>query len=285
MLPRVAAIGGNVVEVHQGGGNAGPLWYRLGSPGDLDSAGQARINWQGSIQYDNGARPSVGGILIQDAGEASLVEVHQAYVDVYAPLWSDGGVSLFPSPIFWWSQGQYDAGYAPAVAMDSGGSRVEVHQGYWVYGPLWYHLYDGNNWGPSVEYDWGHAPSVSVSGNVFVEVHEGNNDGSLWYHVGSRNGSTITWGDSIQYDSGYYPSVSIVGNTVVEVHQGGSACPGPLWYHVGTVQGQQIVWSGSYQYDNGCSPSVATTGSLVFEVHQASLGVGPMWSRLGFLQY
>jgi hypothetical protein len=110
------------------------------------------------------------------------------------------------------------------------------------------------------------------------------------YHVGAVgpissifSSPEFVWGPSFQYDTGYYPSVSVVGNTVVEVHQGSTSCPGPLWYRVGTVQGQQIAWSDSYQYDNGCAPSVSTDRRLVFEVHQGSIGVGPLWSRLGFL--
>jgi len=157
--------------------------------------------------------------------------------------------------------------------------RVEVHQASWGFADLWYHL----NGGPSIQYDYGSAPSVSMSGNVVVEVHEGSN-GSLWYRAGPVNGSRIAFGPGLQYDSGYFPSVSIVGNTVVEVHQGTSSCPGPLWYRVGTLEGQRIAWSNSFQYDQGCSPSVATDGHLVYEVHQAGPDVGPMWSRLGFLQ-
>lgn len=280
MLPRVAWIGSNeVIEVHQGaGGGTVPLWYRLGNPVNLSFPTQARIKFLGSVQYDFGATPSVAGIVESEIGHFDLVEVHQAGVDPSVPLWSDRGGTYKNGPVAWSSQGQYDNGYAPAVAMDWYG-QVEVHQASWGFADLWYHL----NSGPSIRYDYGSAPSVSKSNNVVVEVHEGLN-GSLVYRAGSVNGSEIAFGPSLRYDSGYFPSVSIVGNTVVEVHQGTSSCPGPLWYRVGTIEGQQIAWSNSFSYDNGCSPSVATDGHLVYEVHQAAPDVGPMWSRLGFLQ-
>src|ERR1051326_4094440 len=35
--PKVAMSGSAVVEVHNGGGGAGPLWYRVGQPGDSRS--------------------------------------------------------------------------------------------------------------------------------------------------------------------------------------------------------------------------------------------------------
>jgi hypothetical protein len=248
------------------------------------------VAWQNSAQYDVGVFPSVAGFLA--GGFDWLVEVHQAFVDLngtqllYDTFFPVPGPFGEPEPSRWASQGQYDVGFAPAVAIDSVGlGTVEVHQSSWAVGPLWYRYWDPNasSWGPSIQYDSGHAPSVSVSSNVFIEVHD-DGAGSLWYHVGTAiNGIEIAWGPSFQYDNGYYPSVSVVGNTVVEVHQGSTSCPGPMWYRVGTIQGQQIVWSASYQYDNGCAPSVATDGQLVFEVHQGSFGVGPLWSRLGFL--
>ena len=282
MLPRVASLLDNqVIEVHQGGaGGAVPLWYRLGYPTNLNSLTQAKVNFLGSIQYDFGAAPSVGGIVDGgDAGDFRLIEVHQANVDVYVPLWSDQGITYRDGPATWLSLGEYDVGYAPAVAMDWSNDRVEVHQASWGFAELSYHL----NGGPSIQYDYGSAPSVSISTNEVVEVHQGDND-SLWYRAGPISGSQIVFGPGVQYDSGYLPSVSIVGRTAVEVHQDTSSCPGPLSYRVGTVQGQQITWSSSIQYDFGCSPSVATDGYLVYEVHQAGPDVGPLWSRMGFLQ-
>jgi hypothetical protein len=280
VLPRVASIGNNeVIEVHQGAaGGTVPLWYDLGSAINLNSPTQAKIKFLGSVYYVFGAAPSVAGIVESEIDHFDLVEAHQADVDSSVPLWSDRGSTYQNGPVDWLSQGQYDSGYAPAVAMDRDG-WVEVHQASWGLADLWYHL----NGGPSIQYDYGSAPSVSISSGEVVEVHEGVS-GSLLYRAGPVNGSEIAFGPGLVYDSGYFPSVSIVGNTAVEVHQGTSSCPGPLWYRVGTIGGQKITWSNSVQYDYGCSPSVATDGHQVYEVHQAGPGVGPMWSRLGFLQ-
>src|SRR5215831_5576315 len=45
--------GGLVVEVHNGGAGAGPLWYRVGQRSG------STIQWGDSAQYDNGHNPAV----------------------------------------------------------------------------------------------------------------------------------------------------------------------------------------------------------------------------------
>ena len=51
--PLVALCGNFVVEVHNGGADAGPLWYRLGW------VSGSTITWGDSHQYDTGYNPSV----------------------------------------------------------------------------------------------------------------------------------------------------------------------------------------------------------------------------------
>jgi hypothetical protein len=62
--PSVAVSGGTVVEVHNGTGGVGPLWYRVGK------VNPSTVTWNDSHQYDNGFNPSVA------VNGATVVEVH-----------------------------------------------------------------------------------------------------------------------------------------------------------------------------------------------------------------
>jgi hypothetical protein len=44
-------------------------------------------------------------------------------------------------------------------------------------------------------------------------------------------------------------------------------------------------WGNSVQYDYGLNPKAATNGSTVVEVHNAINGVGPLWMRIGQVNY
>jgi len=56
---------GNVLEVHNGAGTAGPMWYHWGF-----FTSSTTINFGNSVKYDWGYNPSVA------AGSRSPVEVH-----------------------------------------------------------------------------------------------------------------------------------------------------------------------------------------------------------------
>ena len=141
-----------------------------------------------------------------------------------------------------------------------------------------------DNFSESERYGKGIAPRIAMNlNNVAVEVHQSENEKTLWYSVGSANGSTVNFGESHKYDKGIKPSVAVSrGGLVVEVHQ--SENESTLWYRVGVVEGSKIRWTNddeSIKYDNGERPSVAITDNeLVIEVHK-SQSHDTLWYRFG----
>jgi len=176
IAPSVAVCGQTVIEVHQAGTTAGPLWYHSA---EIQTNGT--VKWASSAhQYDNGIQPSVA------VAGSTVLEVHAADVGS-GPLWfhpaeiqADGTVEWASSPT------QYDSGSAPSVGA-SGPTVIEVHQG--SSGQLWYHVValqsDGNaTFSGSGKYDNGYAPRVAVAGPTILEVHQADTGtGPLWYHT------------------------------------------------------------------------------------------------------
>lgn len=287
--PSVAVSDRTVVEVHNGTGSAGPLWYRVGK------VNGSTVAWNDSHQYDNGFNPTVA------FNGTTVVEVHNGG-EFAGPLWYRVG-EVSGSTITWNDSHQYDNGSNPSVAL-AGDVVVEVHNGGDGAGPLWYRMGKLNGatiaWTDSHQYDNGFNPSVgavrclnvdlSSCGTNIFEVHNGGNGaGPLWYRFGnSTNGSTINWQNSVHYDWGQDPKISFsAGAYLLEVHNGQNGA-GPLWYHTGVYVGPNqtppIELGPSQQYDNfGCNPSVASDhDSLVaIEVHNGGIGDGPEWYRLG----
>jgi hypothetical protein len=290
----VAISGSTVVEVHNGGGAAGPMWYHVGQ------ISGTVIHWGPSYQYDNGYNPQVA------MAGSTVVEVHNGGTSANLMWYHVGQVS--GSTITWGPSYQYDTGNNPSVALTScntnanpncGLIAVEVHNGSTSAGPMWYHVghVSGStvSWGPSYNYDWGFNPSVGIQlcltnsntscGVTVVEVHNGSGSaGPMWYHVGNwSGGATISWGGSNEYDSGWNPKVAFFsGAYVMEVHNGSSSA-GPMWYHYGAWNGgTTLLMGGSTEYDWGWNPSVAAEfpGGAV-EVHDGSGSAGPMWYHFG----
>ena len=102
-------IGGldSVVEVHNGGNGAGPLWYRTGT------VSASTIDWNDSHQFDDfGFNPSVG------AAGGTIVEVHNGGNGA-GPLWyRTGTLSSTDGTITWNESHEYDAqGFNPSVSV------------------------------------------------------------------------------------------------------------------------------------------------------------------------
>jgi hypothetical protein len=209
-----------------------------------------------------------------------------------AALWSTP--ALYAG--IWGNSVPYDNGLNPKAATD-GSTVVEVHNGWYGVGPLWYRVGQVNTsnntiqWGNSIRYDNGLNPSVAISGWTVVEVHNAiAGVGPLWMRIGQVDtaSNTIKWGNNnnaFRYDNGMNPSVAIYGSNVVEVHNA-IAGVGPLWMRIGQVDtaSNTIKWgnnNNAFRYDNGMNPSVAIYGSNVVEVHNGTAGVGPLWYRVG----
>jgi hypothetical protein len=111
--PSVAVSGATIVEVHNGTGGVGPLWYRVGY------ISWPYINWSNSHQYDySGLNPSVA------LNGTTVVEVHNGGAGA-GPLWYRVG-QVNGSTISWSNSHQYDYGNNPSITL-AGNTVVEVH--------------------------------------------------------------------------------------------------------------------------------------------------------------
>lgn len=288
---------GDLVQVHQGGVGAGPLWFSIGTQNYAYPAPQS-VQWGPSSQYSNGMLPSVAsGYSTQNTNPGFLnrnpiaVEVHQngagaGPLSYQTGLWNNGTIR-------WYGSQEYVSyGATPSVAVNDTGTVVEVHQGGAGAGPLWYDvgtlLPNGYlSWGQGHQYDNGAAPSVALDGNTAIEVHQGGSGpGEMWYRVGTVSPATqtITWGNSHPYQYGMSPSVSVdsAGVQIKEVHQGGAGF-GALWTVAGTLAANDTInWGNGWQYDNGVSPHIAQYVGCgqpddYTEVHQGAVGFSTLW--------
>lgn len=205
------------VEVHKN--EAGDTLYT--QVGTLSPSTQT-VSWYGAKDSGGGYTP---GVALNDS--SAVVEVHRSnhvwYTDrLYIRL---GQVNS--TLVVWEDAEQYDTGYFPRVALNNGGTVVEVHQaGYSEVDAsgLWINV--GRVSGSKVEFDEGAAkfgdgvkPSVALTddGAVIVAWMNGY---KLWQRVGKVNGSGIDWtGDALEFDDGKAPSVAAAGGMVLQVHQ------------------------------------------------------------------
>jgi hypothetical protein len=258
--------------------------------------------WAGSIEYGSGFNPSVA------VSGVTVVEVQNNYTTP-GPLYYRVGQRGYEGKVDWGPRYLFELnGFNPTVAI-FGSTVVEVHNAGSAAGTMSYRVGQviGStiDWGPSQAYDFGFNPSVAIAmdttGLVAVEVHNGGSTaGTLWYHVGKVDASTIEWGPSHPYDYGFNPSVSIAACSAadssgtascieaIEVHNGGDL-PGPMLVHSGfwaSGFGSTIIWGTSFQYDHGWNPKVAFSiapgeGRFghILEVHNGDAGA--MWYHLG----
>jgi len=279
--PAVAISGSTVVEVHNGQGASGPMWYHVGQVYD-----SATITWGPAYNYDSGFNPSVA------ISGSTVVEVHNGQ-GASGPMWYHVG-QISGSKITWGPAYNYDTGWNPSVAVN-GSTVIEVHNGQGQAGEIWYHVGQIHGkkitWEPAYSYDWGYNPSVALAGSTAIEVHNGQGGaGPMWYHVGTVGSSQIEWGPANTYDWGYNPKVAFfIGDcyddppTVMEVHNANSY-PSDLWYHYGSWQGGTTLNMGpTTQYDWGWNPSIAADPNYngIVEVHNGQSSSGPMWYHVG----
>lgn len=254
-----------------------------GSPAFFQTMSDVFFNFPN--RYDSGIIPSVG------VANGTVVEVHQS--QGASTLWYNVG-GLTGDLVGFGASQKYDDGIHPAVAVNAGGTVVEVHETQSPFSSgMYYHVgqVDASNkaiaLGSSHNYDSGNKPRVALNNsNVVVEVHESNGPSSnMWYHVGivAPSEKTIAFGSSHNYDSGVTPSIAINNeNVAVEVHQSDGLSTN-LWYHVGVVDptGKTIAFGASHNYDSGANPSVALADDgFVIEIHQ-SQSFNTLWKRIG----
>jgi hypothetical protein len=163
-----------------------------------------------------------------------------------------------------------DVGYNPAVAMNSRGQIVEVHDS--GAGSLWYwtgtYGADGRvTWLRHGKYDTGQTPAVTLNDNGWlVEVHQSETTSSLYYHVGHLDADgEITWSASSRYDSGVLPTVAFTSptsSTVREIHRSQSNSQNWDWKGVLNTGNSTVAWSGNAKTaDARYNKTLAVSGS------------------------
>jgi hypothetical protein len=177
---------GTVVEVHDSGiGVSTPtLWYRVGQiAGD-------KIDWKGKAKYDDGFKPDVA---IDDNG--NVVEVHG--VTVGFDLWYHVG-TINGGLIEWGGSHRLADGVDPSIAIGKDKAVLEVYGAPTPNADEADLLYrTGVISGKEIEWDkdgekFGEGQFISVtlsSSGDAVEVHQSENEQTLWYSVGSFAGT------------------------------------------------------------------------------------------------
>jgi hypothetical protein len=140
--------------------------------------------------------------------------------------------------------------------------------------------------GSVAKYDDGIKPEVAGhSSGLVLEFHQTNGpfDTSLWYRLGTPDGTSVRWGGSQKSGtSGYWPGVAISKEGyVIVVHSNKRIKSGAdLYYQVGKVDpyrgtDQSIRWLTDWiHWDAGFHASIAINDKgVIVGVHEAGRGV------------
>ncbi|HEX4860086.1 MAG TPA: hypothetical protein VFV07_02540, partial [Rhizomicrobium sp.] len=216
------------------GGNA-PMRYWVGTTADSID----HIAWGDMQPMGNGDKPQVA---LNNHGVA--VEIHQTSGMGRALWYSVGIVNPRNKTIGWGNHlpARVD-GLTPSIAINDSGLAVEVHLTSKVGSyTLFYRVGRINSsartidWGSSLEYGTGIAPSVILTEDGFVvEAHESQGPRTLWRRIGQLDGNKriINWhGNAVQYGDGQVPRIATNGNEVMQVQTNGHE----MSYAISTIQ-------------------------------------------------
>lgn len=265
---------------------AGQFCARPAAPGGCE----VRSVYFGAPEtYDSGVVPRIA------AANGTLVEVHESErrraLFYHVGTRTGGLVRFGPSR-------PMGNGMNPAVAVNAGGTVVEVHvtdslgshQMYYRVGQV--QAADKTiNFGQSLRYDTGYRPQVGLNANgAVVEVHETTNrffPSRYWYRVGvvDPGSKTISFGGGKWYADGKTPTVAINNANVAIEFFRWRAQRGDhhLWYRVGAFdpRAKTITFGPRIYYEEGERPAVALTDDgFVIVVHQ-SYPHANLFSRIG----
>ncbi|WAL69253.1 hypothetical protein ORV05_16265 [Amycolatopsis cynarae] len=163
-----------------------------------------------------------------------------------------------------------DTGYHPAIAVNSRGQVVEVHDS--GHGTLWYWTgrlgTDGKiTWLRHGRYDTGQTPAVALNDNGdLVEVHQSESAATLWYHTGRLGADgEITFSASHQYDNGVLPTVAFTdpaGTSLRQIHRSQSNDQNWQWQGRLDTAAGTVTWTGNAKttdsrYDKASSGGVS----------------------------
>ena len=205
------------------------------------------IAWDKVHKYDLGSFPAIA------VSGNTVIEVHNWYHTPQGPggempIASDhsfqyrtGVLSEDKKTVNWYQTEatQFGSGYYHNIAAFDGTVIVVNHSVEFYQGKLMYRTGQLQNNGTKIKwydkfgplktyayYDSGAWPSVFLSGDFVVEVHQdGGDDKKLYYRTGrlGKNRNIIHWyqDKGHEYDTGNSPRIVMLDDTVVEVHNDG----------------------------------------------------------------
>jgi len=163
-----------------------------------------------------------------------------------------------------------DEGFRPAVALNTLGHVVEVHDDgddtLWYWHGRYASATDTVVWLNHGRYDTGIDPAVAVDQNgVVVEVHKHQGRSRLYYRVGriSEDGRGVDWNSSHDYDDGILPTIQFIGpSRVREIHQ--SQNNRQRWYREGVINVVEgtIDWQAHGRTDDAMPDKTQAQASI-----------------------
>ncbi|MBA8923153.1 hypothetical protein BC739_000350 [Kutzneria viridogrisea] len=250
-----------------------PLTVMLDLKNDLTSAGSPADGNATALNQE--LRAVFGSRLLLAKDNAALPTVESARGRVLALLSGDRTSRLGY---------RHDSGRHPAVAINSRGQVVEVHDSgggdLW----LWTGTYgsDGRiTWNRHERYDTGTTPAVALNDqSLLVEVHKSETADTLWYHVGRLGADgAITWSASRKYDSGVQPTVRFTspgGSALREVHRSQSGSQNWEWKGALDAGALSVSWTGNARTSDPLpATNVSASGSAKVTVSTGSDGTSP----------
>ena len=185
-------------------------------------------------------------------------------------------------------------GKFPSVAINSGGTIVEVHQPSILSHDICYQVGKGDEtpneivWSDAKWMDKGKFPKIALNndGRV-VEVHEGRFTRRIYYRVGEvKGGFSITWAQGTRYICwGRFPAVAVHNNRVLISYEH-AHFKYSSYYRTGTInqKGKLIDWkvTGEKLFDS------AVTETSVSMNEECAIVAGRGWMsiicRIGRIQ-
>ena len=134
----------------------------------------------------------------------------------------------------------------------------------------------------------GKTSAVTLNDNGWlVEVHQSENEDTLWYHVGHLGtDGEITWSPSRRYDTGVLPTISFVDNsgTVLrEIHRSEHNNQNWDWRGTLNTSATTVAWNNATHgktSDARYNVAVSVRGSSRVSVWIGADGASPRRTRL-----
>jgi hypothetical protein len=229
-----------------------------------------------SYNVGAGSHPtlSMNGNLTIIAGWAST-----ASTKLYCKI---GVYSVDGNNWIWGDESHYDDGDSAALAINNQKVVVDVHRSSTGSNNLFCRVGNVNtesldvNWGPSVQFNAGGTPIITLNdNNTVIAVWSSTTDShNLFYCIGmvDPDSLSINWYETTKYDGGSHPTVDM--NNLGQVILGHASTESTkLYYQLGALSsdGKSLVMAPGSHYDDGDQNylTIDDTG-LIWESHRSS---------------